>query len=80
MTTPSEPLPGVCQPWPTEHSGRKETLQNSELDGGERRASRSGPWISKPRVPGSSGYSALVYVIKDEDGDALKHLSAEVFE
>jgi hypothetical protein len=34
---------------------------------------------NEPRVPSSSGYSALLYVFTDNDGDALKHLSASVF-
>jgi hypothetical protein len=35
---------------------------------------------NEPRVPSSSGYSALLYVITDNDGDVLKHLCASVFE
>jgi hypothetical protein len=34
---------------------------------------------NEARAPGSSGYSAL-YVITDNDGDALKHFIASVFE
>jgi len=35
---------------------------------------------NEPRVASSSGYSALFYVITDNDGDALKYLSASAFE
>jgi len=47
---------------------------------GELHAPASESPDNEPRVPNSLGYSELLHVITDSDGEALKHLSASIFE